>query len=99
MAHRDQHCTYPGCQAPPPWCDAHHLIPFSEGGPTSVHNGALLCGRHHRHVHATGQTGHLLDGQIHWGTSPPDAPPAASVTRATRLLDDLTRRWRAPRPP
>jgi hypothetical protein len=49
---RDRGCTYPGCGAPAPWCDIHHLTRFRDRGPTSVTNGALLCGRHHRYVHA-----------------------------------------------
>ena len=32
----DTGCTYPGCGAPAPWCDIHHLTPFSRGGATSV---------------------------------------------------------------
>ena len=51
---RDQHCTFPHCQAPATWCHVHHLVPFSEGGSTSVTNGALVCGRHHRQVHSRG---------------------------------------------
>ncbi|GAB7006141.1 hypothetical protein JCM18899A_36140 [Nocardioides sp. AN3] len=37
-----QHCTRPGIGS-----DAHHLIAWSEGGPTNVADGALLCPRHH----------------------------------------------------
>ncbi|WP_460458945.1 HNH endonuclease signature motif containing protein, partial [Angustibacter peucedani] len=50
IAVRDQHCTFPGCTAPPAWCDVHHTTPFSRGGKTSVSTGTLVCGRHHRHV-------------------------------------------------
>jgi hypothetical protein len=97
---RDQHCTYPGCTAPPPWTDIHHLTAFNAGGPTAVHNGTLLCRRHHRHVHATGQTGHLNQGHITWDTapagapdsSPPTAGPARSLTRAHQALDHLIHR-------
>ena len=32
-------------------CHAHHDVPFSKGGPTSVANGRLLCGHHHRRTH------------------------------------------------
>ena len=56
---RDKGCTYPGCGAPAPWCDTHHLIRFRDDGPTSVDNGALLCGRHHRYVHALGLHGYV----------------------------------------
>jgi hypothetical protein len=51
---RDRHCTWPGCDAPPAWCDAHHCTHWAHGGPTNVDNAALLCGRHHDRVHAHG---------------------------------------------
>jgi hypothetical protein len=44
---RDGGCTYPGCATPAQWCDAHHLTHWADGGPTSLENAALLCGRHH----------------------------------------------------
>lgn len=48
---RDKHCIWPGCDAPPGWCDVHHIIHWANGGPTSVANGGLICGRHHDRVH------------------------------------------------
>jgi Domain of unknown function (DUF222) len=48
---RDKHCIWPGCDAPPGWCQAHHIVHWANGGPTSVANGALICGRHHDRVH------------------------------------------------
>jgi hypothetical protein len=62
---RDKGCTYPGCGAPAPWCDVHHLIRFRDRGPTSVDNGALLCGRHHRYVHALHLTGRVTTSGGH----------------------------------
>jgi Domain of unknown function (DUF222) len=89
---RDRSCTFPGCGSPPAWCQVHHLESFRMGGPTSAANGALLCGRHHRHVHARGLVGRLVDGQVVWGPAPPDTPPASAAT-ADRAVDDLVRRW------
>jgi hypothetical protein len=51
---RDGGCVFPGCDRPPSWTDVHHCTPFSEEGKTKVDNGALLCRRHHRFVHARG---------------------------------------------
>lgn len=48
---RDRRCRFPGCDRPPPWCDAHHVTHWVEGGQTSVHNLVLLCRRHHRLTH------------------------------------------------
>ena len=49
---RDDGCTAPGCSIPAPWCEAHHIHHWEDGGPTSVENGALLCSHHHHAVHA-----------------------------------------------
>ncbi len=48
---RDRHCTYPGCDTPAHWCDAHHVVHWVDGGPTDLDNAALLCGFHHTLVH------------------------------------------------
>ena len=52
LAARDQGCTWPGCTAPPALCEAHHVLWWSRGGPTTIDNLALLCTRHHTTVHA-----------------------------------------------
>ncbi len=48
---RDGGCAFPGCDRPPSWCDAHHVIFSCDGGPTTVENGVLLCGPHHTEIH------------------------------------------------
>ncbi|MDI6097163.1 DUF222 domain-containing protein [Actinoplanes sp. NEAU-A12] len=48
---RDGGCVFPGCDRPPRWCDAHHIISWTLGGPTDLANLALLCGFHHRVIH------------------------------------------------
>ncbi len=47
VIHRDRHCQFPGCGQPPARCDAHHLIHWSQGGPTALGNLKLLCKFHH----------------------------------------------------
>jgi hypothetical protein len=32
-------------------CDAHHVVHWADGGPTSLSNLVLLCRPHHRAVH------------------------------------------------
>ena len=48
MIARDQGCSFPGCTAPPAWCQAHHVTDFALTRRTSVDDGTLLCGFHHR---------------------------------------------------
>ena len=62
---RDRHCRFPGCDRPPAWCDAHHIVPWSHGGPTSLANLGLLCRRHHRLVHPPHGFGmKMIDGDL-----------------------------------
>jgi hypothetical protein len=49
---RDRNCRFPGCRRPPLMCHAHHVKHWIDGGPTSLENLLLLCGHHHRLVHA-----------------------------------------------
>jgi Domain of unknown function (DUF222)/HNH endonuclease len=51
---RDRGCRFPGCDRPHPWCQAHHVVHWADGGPTAVPNLLLLCSRHHRMVHRRG---------------------------------------------
>jgi len=44
---RDRHRRFPGCGQPPAACHPHHIVPRSEGGPTSLTNMLLLCTFHH----------------------------------------------------
>ncbi|MEO5651350.1 MAG: DUF222 domain-containing protein [Marmoricola sp.] len=49
---RDQHCRFPHCTRPPLMTHAHHVTHWIDGGATSLSNLILLCGHHHRLVHA-----------------------------------------------
>jgi len=48
---RDRGCCFPGCDRPRPWCTAHHIKHWADGGSTSITNGAMLCDRHHHVIH------------------------------------------------
>ena len=45
VSHR---CIWPGCYRPASHCEADHLLPFSNAGPTAAHNGGPACGHHNR---------------------------------------------------
>ena len=47
LAARDGGCRFPGCDRPVSWCEAHHVVPWAEGGRTAPSNTVLLCWRHH----------------------------------------------------
>ncbi|WP_237742717.1 HNH endonuclease signature motif containing protein [Actinopolymorpha alba] len=48
MELRDRGCAFPGCDRPPAWCHGHHIRSWLDGGSTTLANGTLLCGYHHR---------------------------------------------------
>ncbi len=48
---RDGGCTYPGCDVPTRWCEAHHIVHWAHGGKTELSNLRLLCRPHHRVEH------------------------------------------------
>jgi 5-methylcytosine-specific restriction endonuclease McrA len=55
LAFRDRQCTFEGCSRPATWSlHAHHEIPYSQGGETTVANMRLLCAEHHTLAHHPG---------------------------------------------
>lgn len=78
LSSRDQGCTFPGCDSPPGWCDAHHIVPWSQQGRTDVSNLTLACGYHHRLIDRSDwDTVMLKDGRPAW-------VPPASIDPARR---------------
>ena len=59
---RDGGCVVAGCDRPARWCDAHHVVHWVDGGPTSLDSLELLCRRHHRLVHEGKEPGRLARG-------------------------------------
>ncbi|MCB1246720.1 MAG: DUF222 domain-containing protein, partial [Acidimicrobiia bacterium] len=53
---RDRGCRWHGCDAPPGWCDTHHVEHWRDGGPTELDNLVLLCRTHHMAVHDSGSS-------------------------------------------
>ncbi len=83
LAARDGGCSFPGCDRPPQWCEAHHLTPHSVRPDNRLSNGVLLCTFHHHVVHDQGwQHRRADDGTIEW------RPPGTTRWRRNH-------RWRA----
>ena len=66
LAARDGGCSFPSCDRPAAWCQAHHVIPWIDGGPTDLDNLTLVCGFHHREFAKRGWACRITDGVPHW---------------------------------
>jgi hypothetical protein len=62
LARDGDRCNGPGCHSPAAWCDAHHVEHHSQGGPTSLDNGVLLCGSCHSALHKGAFEIRMTDG-------------------------------------
>jgi hypothetical protein len=45
---RDRTCRHPYCDTPAEFCQADHIVRYTDGGLTEQENGRLLCGYHNR---------------------------------------------------
>jgi len=80
---RDRGCTWPGCDRPPGWCQAHHIVWWEHGGRTDTDGLTLLCHHHHHRIHDDGwQLERLDDGGLRFTgpdgrvlNRPPPSPP------------------------
>ena len=82
LAVRDRRCQFPGCERRR-FVDAHHIVHWARGGPTSLENLVLLCRSHHRLVHEGGYSVSLSgDGRRRFrdpsGTELPGSPAPPS---------------------
>ena len=74
LVKRDGGCSW--CNAPPSWCEAHHIKWWErDAGPTDLGNGVLLCARCHHRVHRDGWEIEVRAG-VAWFTPPPAVDPA-----------------------
>ncbi|MBI4882961.1 MAG: HNH endonuclease, partial [Actinobacteria bacterium] len=44
----NRRCIWPGCQRPATQCQADHLLPYANAGPTATYNGGPACDPHNR---------------------------------------------------
>ncbi len=88
---RDGGCAFPGCDHPPEWCDAHHVVHWADDGRTVMVNLVLLCRRHHGVVHRDG-----------WSVSPNDDRVEGdgffTITTPSGLTMETQHRHRSPVP-
>ena len=89
LAHRDRGCVFPRCDRPAAWCEAHHLRSWSQGGPTDVDNGALLCPFHHHLIHQGDWQIQLGPDGIPEAIPPPWVDPTRRPLRHTRFRPQL----------
>ncbi len=81
---RDNGCVFPGCNRPHSWCQAHHVIHWSQGGLTNSDNLVMLCNKHHTSLHAGGWDISRIpnsDSRFRW--HPPDGREPIPAQHAT----------------
>lgn len=87
---RDQGCTFPGCDAPPGWCDAHHIVEWSQKGKTDVNNMTLTCSAHHHLLdRSEWSTVMLKDGRPAWVPPPSIDPARRPILHARFVAQDV----------
>ncbi|WP_411700685.1 DUF222 domain-containing protein [Conyzicola sp.] len=74
LAIRDGACMFGDCDKEPSMTEAHHIIPWAEGGRTDLANGILLCKFHHLLVHDNGWEIYRV-GTDYFLVPPPDVDP------------------------
>jgi len=82
LLRRDKGCTFPSCTRKAKWTEAHHVIPWAQGGPTSLDNLTLLCAHHHHVLHRTEWRICMIDGHP-WYIPPPHIDPHVTPRRNT----------------
>jgi len=77
---RDGGCAFPDCTIPAPWCEAHHVTYWSQGGTTGTGNGTLLCSHHHHLIHKEQWQIDITTG-VPWFVPPPHIDPRQTPRR------------------
>jgi hypothetical protein len=96
LAVRDGGCCFPGCDRPPSWCEAHHIVLWHrDRGRTDIADGILLCRFHHMLVHNNGWQ-ILRDGAEYWLKPPVSEDPLQILrpmpSRSSALAELLSSR-------
>ena len=93
---RDGGCRFPGCGSR--YTQAHHAVPWAEGGETALDNLILLCRFHHRAVHEGGWRVEMGSAGVAGFRDPegrlvPAVPPARADVKAAPMVDAGLGRW------
>jgi hypothetical protein len=92
LHHRDGGCRFPGCGVR--FGQGHHIRHWAHGGPTTLSNLTMLCGRHHRAVHEEGfEVDRRPDGTLLFRR--PDGRPLPQAPVPTAVPDDPVQVLRA----
>jgi hypothetical protein len=79
LVERDGGCAW--CNAPPSWCEAHHIRWWTrDAGPTNMSNAVLLCARCHHRIHRDGWDVDVLHHTVRF-----IPPPSIDPLRTPRL--------------
>ncbi|NYF11196.1 hypothetical protein HDC94_002352 [Leifsonia sp. AK011] len=90
LAARDGGCIWPGCDRPPSWCEAHHIVEWSRNGRTDIADGVLLCKHHHLLVHNNGWQ--IIRRGSQYAIVPPAAIDPSRTPRIVRTKSPAMRR-------
>ncbi len=80
------------CGAPPSICQAHHIIPYSRGGATSVKNMVMVCWNCHHNIHHNNW--HIQTHDENQHTLHPPANPSAQSRHGPAHADEHHRTQR-----
>lgn len=75
-------CTHPGCGQAAARCQAHHVVEYARGGPTTVANMALVCPTHHGWIGSGPDRWRTVVDRARPGTPRWIPPAGGSVGRA-----------------
>jgi len=93
LAVRDGACMFGDCDKEPAMTEAHHIIPWAEGGRTDLANGILLCRFHHLLIHNNGWEIYLVRTDYYL-LPPPDIDPTRTprpMPSKSAAMHDLKR--------
>jgi hypothetical protein len=98
LVHRDRNCVVPGCRVSSR-LEIDHVLPVTEGGPTTLDNLALLCHHHHFLKTFEGWTLEMVDGtnseHPKWRFEP--LPPFGEEPTPDPDVSRAGQKWRRPR--